>query len=93
MCFGGNLGVIIDLSKIQTSLDKDYQILFSESNTRFVVEVNNCQEFEKWMEDVPINRIGLIKGEKLIIKGLSENIVVEEKISDLKVVWKKPLAW
>ena len=93
MCFGGNLGVTIDLNKIKTSLDKDYKILFSESNSRFVVEVKDCKAFETWMDGVPIHNIGKITGDKIIINGLMNKNIINERISDLKEIWKKTFDW
>jgi len=93
MCFGGNLGVTIDLNKIKTSLDKDYKILFSESNSRFVVEVKDCNAFETSMSGVPIHNIGKIAGDKIIINGLINKNIINERISDLKEIWKKTFDW
>jgi len=93
MCFGGNFGVKIDLGKIKTSLDKDYQILFSESNSRFIVEVKDSQSFETCMEGVPIYNIGKVEGDKIIVHGLANKNIINERISDLKEIWKKPFDW
>ncbi|MFX1423996.1 MAG: phosphoribosylformylglycinamidine synthase subunit PurL [Promethearchaeota archaeon] len=93
MCFGGNIGAIIDLNQVKTDLTKNYQILFSESNTRFVVEVNRSEEFERVMIGVSFSKIGHIKGERLIIKGLSGERIVDERIHDLKEIWKKTFNW
>ena len=43
--------------------------LFSESNTRWVVEVNKEkeEEFRKLFEDIPTYKIGIVKGKGLVI--------------------------
>ncbi|MFX0152673.1 MAG: AIR synthase-related protein, partial [Candidatus Hodarchaeota archaeon] len=93
MSFGGNIGAEIDLTSIKTNLTKDYQLLFSESNSRFIVEVNDTTAFENKMNGVPIHKIGVIKGTRLIIYGLSGKKVVDESISELKNTWQNTFAW
>jgi phosphoribosylformylglycinamidine synthase len=93
MCFGGNIGAEIDLTNIKTNLTKDYQFLFSESNSRFIVEVNDTSAFENKMNGVPIHKIGVIKGTRLIIYGLSGKKIVDESISELKKIWQNTFAW
>ncbi|MFX0152088.1 MAG: phosphoribosylformylglycinamidine synthase subunit PurL [Candidatus Hodarchaeota archaeon] len=93
MCFGGNIGAEIDLTNIKTNLTKDYQLLFSESNSRFIVEVNDTTTFENKMNGVPFHKIGIIKGTRLIIYGLSGKKVVDESISELKKTWQNTFAW
>ncbi|MFX0085544.1 MAG: phosphoribosylformylglycinamidine synthase subunit PurL [Candidatus Hodarchaeota archaeon] len=93
MCFGGNIGAKIDLKRIKTELDKDYKILFSESNTRFVVEVQNPEKFEKIMKGISIFNIGYVEGDRLIISGLSGRQIIDERICDLKSVWKRTFDW
>jgi len=93
MCFGGNIGAEIDLNNIKTDLTKDYQLLFSESNSRFIVEVIDTTAFEKKMKGVSIHKIGVIKGTRLTIYGLTGKKVVDESVSDLKKIWQNTFAW
>ncbi|MHA2247531.1 MAG: phosphoribosylformylglycinamidine synthase subunit PurL [Candidatus Hodarchaeales archaeon] len=93
MCFGGNIGAITDLKQVKTELTKNYQILFSESNTRFIVEVNQPEEFENVMKGISFSKIGYTEGERLIIKGLSGKQIIDERICDLKEIWKKTFNW
>ncbi|OGL44232.1 MAG: phosphoribosylformylglycinamidine synthase II [Candidatus Schekmanbacteria bacterium RBG_16_38_10] len=98
MAFAGEIGMLIDLSKVPISdeVKEDYEVLFSESNSRFVVEVkeDNRIAFEKIMRDIPYATIGKTVVEPyLSVKGLSGKILLEEKLSDLKESWQKPLRW
>ncbi|MDP1852931.1 MAG: phosphoribosylformylglycinamidine synthase subunit PurL [Candidatus Omnitrophota bacterium] len=71
-------------------------ILFSESNTRFVVEIEkkNQKVFEKAMQDVPLGLIGCVSGGKVLdIYGLDRKICVRADINELKEVWQAPLRW
>ncbi|RKY84511.1 phosphoribosylformylglycinamidine synthase [candidate division KSB1 bacterium] len=93
IAFGGNLGIEIDLSKVpRKDISRDDIILFSESNSRFIVTVapDKKSEFEKIMEDVDYAEVGKVIPEKKIkIKGLNGNIILDEEISILKECWKK----
>lgn len=93
MCFGGSIGAEIQLSEIKTEINKDYEILFSESNTRFIVEVDDSANFEKMMEGVNVSKIGIVKGDRLTINGLKGNPIIDETINDLKDVWRKTFDW
>ena len=92
-CFGGNIGAEIYLKNIQTDLTQDYQLLFSESNSRFLVEVIDPATFEQNMQGVPIHRIGVIKGTRLVIYGLKGEKVINESISQLKEIWQHTFDW
>ena len=86
----------IDLKKVPTDLKRNDKILFSESNSRFLVEVdkNKQEEFEKIMEGNDFARIGEVTGDKkLIVIGLNDKRVVEEDVDELKKVWKRTFNW
>lgn len=88
MCFGGGVGAEVNLS-----WGKDFVNLFSESNSRFLVEVSDCEGFEKAMNGVPVKKIGVVKGGFLTIKGVSGNIVINESVDELKRVWRSTFKW
>ncbi len=97
MAFSGSLGAKIDLRKVPLAekIDKDDHILFSESNTRFIVEVpkKNKTKFERSLKGVPFGLIGEVSSSKeLVVKGLSGGNVLKEKIKDLKKAWQKTFA-
>ena len=92
MCFGNMLGCELFLNKISYQGQKqDDMIMFSESASRFIVEVepDKRTEFEAAMKDVVCKNIGCVTEEsKLVINGLTGAVVVEDAITDLKSIWK-----
>ncbi len=98
MAFGGGLGADIDLKKVPNKIDdlKDYKLLFSESMSRFVVEVavDKKEAFEKTLEGVCFAKVGITKNAKeLMISGIGGKGVIKEDIAKLKESWQKPLRW
>jgi len=97
MAFSGELGAEINLKNIprDRTLDRDDKILFSESNTRFIVEVpkNKRANFEKGLKGLPLGLIGNIKSSKrLKIFGLNGKKVLDEDIEGLKKAWQRPFS-
>jgi phosphoribosylformylglycinamidine synthase len=92
MAIGGNLGGEIDISKIQSDLRTDFKI-FSESNTRWLIEVssNNHKEFESLLNNshVPYNKIGITKGNRIIFNDKKK--VIDLDIEDISRYWKDPI--
>jgi phosphoribosylformylglycinamidine synthase len=94
MAFAGELGIKIDLKKVPTDLKRNDKILFSESNSRFLVEVKKGKEFEKIMKGNVFAKIGEVTaGKKLIVIGLNKKHIVEEDVNKLKKVWKSTFNW
>ncbi len=98
MAFAGMKSAEIELGKVlqEEEIKEDAVILFSESNSRFVVEVNagKKKEFEEIMKGCEISEIGEVSGgNELAIKGLSGKEIVKENLSELKESWKKTLRW
>jgi phosphoribosylformylglycinamidine synthase II len=98
MAFSGGLGAEINLACVPAEIEvsKDYKILFSESMSRFIVEVdrNKQKDFEGILADVPCALIGkTTRDEKLKIKGLDGKLKVNSRITDLKESWQRPLRW
>jgi phosphoribosylformylglycinamidine (FGAM) synthase-like enzyme len=94
--FSGGLGAEAYLKKVPCGVKKDDVILFSESNTRFIVEIKkeDKKRFESLMKGLPIGLIGKVLGEKDIrVYGLSGNKIIDAKIDRLKEAWQKPLRW
>ena len=93
MAFAGGLGMRLDLAKVPRSkeLDRDDVILFSESNSRFIVEVakESQEKFEDAMPHVPCAMIGkLTEEDDFTVRGIEGKIVVNTKISKLKTAWQ-----
>lgn len=99
MAFAGGLGLALDLKKAPTdgSLDRDDDVLFSESNSRFLVEVQKGEAaaFEELMKNVACARVGRVTDTaRLVVKGLKRGgNVIDESIDALKAAWQAPLAW
>lgn len=88
MCIGGNVGVEIDLSEIG-DIRSDLKI-FSESNTRWIVEVKNEKEneFEKIMQNLKKYRIGKVTGNSLKIKDKNKTLI-NLNVIEIKNAWNE----
>ena len=96
MAFAGGLGV--DVTRLADSAGlPDAVLLFSESTTRFVVEVrpDRVSAFEACLgSDIPLTQIGqTCKEPRLRIAGASGEWIVLAQLADLKEAWQKPLRW
>ncbi len=93
MCIGGNLGCEIDITNIGKDLRSDIK-LFSESNTRWIIEVkkDNIDEFEKILKKfkTPFVKIGQIQKNQLIIHD-NKRIIINQKIDFLQDIWKNAI--
>jgi phosphoribosylformylglycinamidine synthase len=105
MAFAGGLGLELDLAiaakKPGFSISDDITLLFSESNTRFLVEVaaEKQADFEAVQSasddgQFPIVKLGTVtENGRLQIIGTAGETIVDADIDELKAVWQKPLAW
>jgi phosphoribosylformylglycinamidine synthase II len=99
MAFAGDIGLEINIGSVPFSNDKERRddiILFSESNSRFLIEVNpkHKSDFEKLMADCPFALIGKTSNDKkLKVYGLGNSLIIQETLSCLKESWQKPLKW
>jgi phosphoribosylformylglycinamidine synthase len=93
--FGGALGMEVDFRKVTASgVDRNDVLLFSESQSRFVVTVHpeNRTSFEDCLKGVTFSEVGkVIEGSDFMIIGLKGKAVVRASIFDLKEAWKRPL--
>ena len=90
------MDIRLDLVPLGESIDRNDFILFSESNTRFLVEValENKEAFEKNMEGTVFAAIGEVNGAgNLNVYGSGGREVVSVSIGELKGAWQKPLRW
>ncbi len=74
----------------------DHVLLFSESTTRFVIEVApaNLQAVREGFGDVPLFDIGrTVKGPRLRVAGSGGEWLLWAQLADLKEAWQKPLRW
>ena len=102
MAFAGGLGMAIDLDKFARGLppstsdgDLDTILLFSESNTRFLCEVDPQREnaFVSLMGGVACARIGEVQSAgRLRMKSHGETLI-DAEFTALKEAWQVPLRW
>ena len=97
MAFAGDKGVSIYADAIKTSEKMTLaETLFSESNTRFIVEVSpeNIEKFEKLFKNIVVSKIGEVSGDKnLKLESKRSKISVKENIKNLQKAWQKTLQW
>ncbi|MDR0521346.1 MAG: phosphoribosylformylglycinamidine synthase subunit PurL [Planctomycetaceae bacterium] len=88
MCFAGGFGA--DLTG-----HFDVIALFSESNSRFVIEVEpeNVPDLENCFSGIPICRLGTVSAEPVLRFGDACSGGFEADIAELKAAWQKPLDW
>jgi phosphoribosylformylglycinamidine synthase II len=93
MAFAGGYGMELHLQKlpIRNASRNDF-VLFSESNSRFLVEVSGeaKEEFEALMKGKVCAEIGRVtKTPRLYIYGLNGEVVVNASLRDLLASWKR----
>ncbi|OHB97718.1 MAG: phosphoribosylformylglycinamidine synthase II [Planctomycetes bacterium RIFCSPLOWO2_12_38_17] len=98
MAFAGGFGMTLNLSAIPTEghIHRNETLLFSESNTRFVVEVRleHQKQFENIVKDIPHGLLGKVSSAPFLkIYGLNNKLIINESILDLKEAWQSPLRW
>ncbi|MCK5232693.1 MAG: phosphoribosylformylglycinamidine synthase, partial [Desulfobulbaceae bacterium] len=94
--FAGGLGLKVDLAKIPSDgVEREDILLFSESQSRFVVTVSpgKTGDFEAEMDGTACARVGVVTAEPVFrLAGFSEGeTVLNELMSDLKSCWQKTL--
>jgi len=96
MALAGGYGIELFLEKVLRSTDSmrnDY-ILFSESNSRFLVEVmeKRQEDFEALMKNVDHAVIGKTRrNTRFLVYGLDGKVVVDASIDELREAWRSTL--
>ncbi len=95
--FAGGLGMDIDLKlvPVEEAL-RDDAVLFSESNSRFIVTVSPEKKvaFENHMKGSIFAEIGKVRADDdFKVVGKDGKFVIDANIYDLKEAWQKPLRW
>ncbi len=93
MAFTGDYGIDLYLKNVPRSktMQRNDFILFSESNSRFLVEVQEKRrrDFEALMEDIAFSVVGRVKREKrLLVYGIDDSTVVDVSLAELRNAWK-----
>jgi len=92
----GCLGLEIDLDKIPTSEKlTDLEVLFSESNSRFVATVSpaNQAAFEKLMADVVCAQVGTVTTEQTLTLKKGNQVVSSVTVDELTKSYKNTLTF
>ncbi len=96
MAFAGGYGLELDIRKVPgKALSRSDFVLFSESNSRFLIEIEerDRQDFEQLMKGKVCVKIGKVtKEEQLKIIGLNKKTVVDASLAQLRHSWKKTLS-
>jgi phosphoribosylformylglycinamidine synthase subunit PurSL len=95
MAFASDYGLELDLKKVPTKdLIRDDFVLFSESNSRFLIEIaeKDKADFERLMRKSCALIGKVTKEQKLLIHGLNGKVVVDATLEKLRHSWKKTLS-
>jgi phosphoribosylformylglycinamidine synthase len=93
--FSGGLGLELDLAALASSKLSDETLLFSESNTRFLVEVpaDRTADFERTLAGLPVSRLGKVTtADRLVIRS-GAKALIDAPLAELKEAWQSPLRW
>ncbi len=93
--FAGGLGAEIDLALVpQTGVFRDDYLLFSESQSRFVVTVRqkHADSVDKLFRSLPYGVIGKVTKEpRFVVRGIYGASLIDTDIAQLKACWLAPL--
>ena len=96
MAFTGSYGIDLWLKKVPKpkSMKRNDFTLFSESNSRFLVEVvdKRQQDFEALMQDNDFSVVGQVKKDPYFsVYGLNDDRIIDTSLSELRDAWKRTL--
>ncbi|MFQ5861756.1 MAG: phosphoribosylformylglycinamidine synthase subunit PurL [Candidatus Brocadiales bacterium] len=96
MSFAGGLGMELNIEDVpvEDGAMREDTILFSESTSRFVVEVGpgDYKAFKRVMKGVPFGLLGRVRRDAtFIIRGMRGRPIVYADIYRLKEAWQAPL--
>jgi phosphoribosylformylglycinamidine synthase II len=109
MAFAGGLGVRASLRDVPHEADvaHDAALLFSESPSRFLLEVRpeHAGDLAELFDGLPLGRLGTVVAaesesddprsapSRFNILGINESPVIDATVPDLKAAWQRPLRW
>ncbi len=106
MAIAGGLGANVSLRDVPHAMDvgSDFVLLFSESPSRFIIEVlkEHQAELDDLLGGLPVGRLGEVTagtasaatdGARLTVRGLDGTLVIDALMADLKSAWQRPLDW
>ena len=98
MAFAGALGAELNLAGMSLAPDvlRVDQILFSESQTRYLVEVEakNYSKFLSTILPCNVGQVGSVTDQpRLVVRDARKKIIIDESLADLKESWQKTFRW
>lgn len=102
MAFAGNCGARIRLVEAPTDIPPGERtehfesiLLYSESNTRFLVEVPQAKQlaFETALQGIPHAHIGEVTETGCLQIAGKSGLLIDANLAELKEAWQKPLRW
>ena len=97
MAIAGRLGIDLDLDAFGSVDFSDLTLLFSESNTRFLVETSpdHAEAFEKILQHagLPVFRLGKITDQPTICVRRADERFIEVELNQALAAWQQPLDW
>ncbi|RMF92956.1 MAG: hypothetical protein D6741_14300, partial [Planctomycetota bacterium] len=97
MAFSGGWGAEIDIEAVprDDEADASASILFSESNSRFLLEVDADQTtaFEQAFDGLPFARVGVVNDDDTVVVRRGDAVLIRAGIDDLKAAWQNALDW
>jgi phosphoribosylformylglycinamidine synthase II len=96
MAMAGGFGMAIDIDPVCGELSAT-ETLFSESNTRFLVETTeeNSTEFQRLLDEsgIPVFRLGTIDASGQVSVDRGGDAVLQVPVAEAKEAWQQPLDW
>lgn len=96
MALAGNRGASVILDRVPTSLDglEAGTLLFSESPSRFLIEVapGDVEAFEAQVTNIPHARIGEVTDDGRLTVLATGRKIIESPVEQLKATWQATLA-
>ena len=97
MAFAGGFGMKLATGAVPNEhVSRDDELLFSESNSRFIAEVTPKSKaaFENALAGVPFGLLGEVTAnDRFIIRNAAGSKLIDASITELEHAWKSPLAW
>lgn len=97
MAFSGALGLSLKLDALseQSGLTDPTALLFSESNTRYLIEVapDQLEAVQQTLQDAPTVLLGEVTQSPELTISLNEQTLVSADIATLKSHWQNGIAW
>jgi phosphoribosylformylglycinamidine synthase II len=93
MAFGGGYGADVTLPGSSSKGGKKlaaFESLFSETNSRFVIEIQKGEEdkFEKMMKGFPYTKLGSVLSGRLIVKDSTKRRMIDLPVVDCYKAWR-----